>query len=216
MTTISKFIFFTTLLVLGSMNVIAQCDGPANGGVAVFLTDTNPFNSAISTDDFTISFASSSSPGDIIINSASGLEFMINPMSPTEVLNVGSGVDISTGTFLSGPRIIYNNSLHTGPFGGGASGFIGVRKNGRFGWIEFGPCGSTTCDPSAFEFPILDRCLNGVVGGPVLAGNSGALSPLPSDPIPTLSEWGLILLGLFISIIGLVSIKSLEQQKIFS
>lgn len=215
MTTIYKLTIFISMMILGSLNVLAQCDGPDNGGVPVFLTAMNPFNSTISTDDFTISFATTS-PGDIVISSTTGLEFMINPMSPSEVLNVSAGDDISAGTFQSGPLLVYNNGTHTGPFGGGSDGFIGVRKNGRFGWIEFGPCGSTTCDPSAFEFPILDRCLNGVAGGTILAGNASALSPLPSDPIPTLSEWGLILLGLFISIIGLVSIKSLEQQKIFS
>ena len=214
MTTISKLTMFISMMILGSLNVFAQCDGSYNGGAPVFLTDS--ISTTIGTDDFTIAFQTTA-PGNIVISSSTGLEFLVDDMSMTTLINVNATFDISTGmNWSSNPAIMYNNSSHTGPFGYGTTGFIGVKKGNRYGWIELGQCGSTTCAPNAYEFPILDRCLNGVDGGPVLAGDSGTLSPLPADSIPTLSEWGLILLGLFISIIGLVSIKSLEQQKIFS
>ncbi len=210
----SKLTMSISMMILGSLNVFAQCDGPFNTGMPVFLTDS--ISSTIGTDDFTIAFQSTA-PGDIDISSSTGLEFLVDSMSMTTLINVDANVDISAGmNWSSGPAIMYNNSSHTGPFGYGTTGFIGVRKGNRYGWIELGQCGSTNCAPTAYEFPILDRCLNGVDGGPVLAGDSGALSLLPADSIPTLSEWSLIILGLFMSILGLVSIKSLEQQKIFS
>ena len=203
-------------MALYSCYGFSQCDGPDNGGVAVYLTDANPFSSTVGTDDYIIEFESTA-PGNIVIRSTTGLQFLVDAGAMNTLINVMAGDDIAAGmNWSSGPAILYNNSSHSGPFGFGNSGFIGIRKGDRYGWIELGPCGSTTCDPNAYEFPVLDRCINGVSGGSVIAGNSGALTALTSNAIPTLSEWGLIIMTLFISIIALVSIKSLEQQKSYS
>ena len=208
LTILKSFFLITALLVSVSMS--SQCDGSVNGGALnVLTTMSSPMTSSISTEDF--SFVMAASPGAINITSSSGLKFFVDPSNPGQVKNVSMGDDISNlASYVSGPLLVYNNATFSGPFGGGKSGFIGVEKDGRIGWVELGSCGSKTCNPNAFEYPILDRCLNGVSGGTVLAGvKSGLVAP--SD-IPTMSEWAVMILLLIMVIIGVIAIRQPLMQ----
>jgi len=199
-----KSIFFVVSLSI-SVNLSSQCDGPLNGGALnVLTTMSSPMTAPIGTADF--SFIMTASPGAININSSTGLKFFIDPARPSEVKNVMMGEDISNlALYVSGPLLVYNNATFSGPFGGGKDGFIAVEKDGRIGWIQLGSCGSKTCNPSAFEYPILERCLNGVAGGMVFAGVSGGL--VAPSSIPTLSEWAVMILLLALCITGVIAIK---------
>jgi len=211
MNILQKHQYILAFLLIGffSNNGLSQCDGPFNNGdLNVLTAGPDSITTSISECDFYIHIGNSAGP--ININSDSGLEFLVDPNNTAQVLNVAAGTPITTGTYMSGPKLIYNSSTYSGPFGGGRSGFIAVRKNGRFGWIELGDCGTTNCNLDAFEYPILDRCLNTVTGGAVRAGVKSTLTAPAA--VPTLSEWSLIALSLVLMIVGIVALKQAIPQ----
>ena len=202
----------TFIVCIGAICLYAQCDGPYDSGNVIMLTSSVQIQIPISADDYKISFPGSA-PGAVVISSSTGLRFLQSSMNPLKARLVSMGEDISAlGPYIDGLLEIYNSSNHTGPLGGGNGGFIPVEKNGRFGWIEFADCGTKSCMSNEFEFRVTERCLNGVSGGTVLAGNVATLSPAAS--IPTLTEWALISLSLLLLIIGVQALRSFKEDSI--
>ena len=195
-------ILLLTLLLGFSQSVEGQCDGSFNNGVPnLFQMSGDNINVGISGFDFVFERV-----GDVIqIRSNTGLNFLEGFAGA--VRNVNAGEDITTLTpYVSGPLEIFNLATNLGPFGGGATGFIAVEINGRYGWIELGNCGAKVCSANTFEAPILNRCLSASSGGTVLAGNINTLGS--QEPIPTLSEWSLIILFLMFSIMLTLTLKT--------
>ena len=198
---------FTTIiafLVLFPSNGFSQCDGSLNNGNPNTLT-TGAISTPLNVFDF--SFSINTVSGEVTINSTAGLTFLQSAATAGEVANVSMGTDISAlGPYVSGPLIVYNTMTHMGPFGGGASGFIAVLKDGKYGWIQLGTCGTRVCNPNTFEYSVMNRCLNGVSCPGVIAGDPATLTP-GLGVIPTLSQWSMVILALMMLIVGVVAIK---------
>lgn len=135
------------------------------------------------------------------------------PVNPGEekVFSVNV-VDTSTGTILE--------SLHTILLDGSfilPSGSAYLAPNG---WSEM------EADVSAYIGQTIGICFTGTVptsySGPALlqldaiAMNMGSLPPPPPPPavIPTMSQWALIWLGLFLFTLGIVVLYNLEKKSI--
>ena len=204
-----KFYFLRVLIIalvcyLNSVELSSQCYGNYNGGVVQELMDDDS-TAAIGLGSCDFYFVLPSSPGPIYINSSSNLLFLANSMNSGVVRRLALNDPISGEMpFVQGPLRIADNNLHLGPFYGGNGGFIGVMKDGKFGYIELSDCGSLTCDDSIYQFRVIERCLNGEPGGTVNAG--GAIMS-PPNPIPTMSEWAVIILAQLMLILAVVALR---------
>ena len=195
-------IVFSLACCLLSLTAYGQCDGSFMNGDQQDLMGSDSIEVSLDTCSFWIVMPAA--PGPVYINSQNGIQFLAHPVNTGVALRLDMNDPISgESPFEDGPLLIANTATMSGPFYGGVSGYIGVMKEGKFGYIELADCGSTFCDLDAFQFKVIERCLEIEPGGNVTAGGS-IMAPAP---IPTMGEWALIILALLTMIVGVAALN---------
>ena len=150
-----QFVFALALSLSVSTISYGQCYGPENQGNNIYLNTSCPeFVSSLGAEQYRIYLSGS----DVRITSSDGLQFLVNPFNASQAKRSGTIADASSGSYSS-DVILYNISSHTGQFGAGVSGLIGIRNpDGFLGWIEIGQCGTRLCTPDVYQFRVHNRC----------------------------------------------------------
>lgn len=99
-----------------------------------------------------------------------------------------------------------------GPWGEGADGFLGIMTtDGKFGYIDLSECGVLGCVPQTYQFII---GVSGFSEVPQPGATTGSCpSLLARAPIPTMGQWGLILISLLVLIMGTVAMRSTSTKQ---
>lgn len=195
-------------------NLSAQCEGAKNSGQQYVLGLLTPgSNATFTVGGFALKIELNGT-GDIDISGPTGATFHTDGAG--KVQNVATGTDIEAlSNYEAGPVSIFNTTTNIGAFGGGTSGFIALQINGKYGWLAFNSCGSTTCND--YVVTVNEGGLNQSGTSPVTAGNCATLVGVPAptpDPIPTLNEWGLLIFGLLVLNLGLILIHRKSMHSI--
>lgn len=202
---LTKMLVTLLLLTIAQFTqVAAQCEGPKNNGQQ-FVIDLGNGTSGMTSASFSVANVTLTIQNNsgLIQLSAPGITFHTDGAGNVQRLDAGADVP-NLSNFQAGPVTIFNTNTDMGAFGGGISGFIGIQSNGKFGWLEFNSCGSTTCND--YVLTVANGGLDQSGQGTAVAGDCSTLFAL----IPTLSQWGLIILGLLVLNLGLYFVRRRE------
>ena len=195
-------------LLLFSQTLNAQCEGVKNSGQAFMLNLlVNGSNGQFDIGGINITISFNKTTGKTEILGNSGMKFHTDGSG--NIVRLTSNVNVSQlSNFEAGPAIMYDLANNTGAFGGGVAGFIGLMVGNRSGYVEMKKCGATTC--GEYVFNIDNGGLGAARSGSAITNNCASLS---STPIPTMSEWGLLIFGLLILNLGVFLVFKLNHLK---
>jgi hypothetical protein len=195
--------------ILPQSQLFGQCSGPKNNGESYALDLTLEGQEAsFPLGQFDVSIYYDEMAEKVFIDVPPGTEIHTNGMGIVVNLDMNTNLN-ELATFEAGPACVFNVGSNTGPFGGGNDGYIGLRSGTDYGWLYLELCGVTNCDDYLFTIAEcrFDEDQNGAL---VFTGDCNLI-----DPIPTLSQWGIIILALCFTIFGTVAIgqRISEAQK---
>lgn len=204
-----KGICITVWLSFLNVLLIGQCIGPQNSGSALIFPNGMPSMYPIDINGLNIDFSSSADM--VSISGPVGMTFHNDVTNAGFVANLPSATGLSGLSYVPGPLKLWDRNMALpngfGTFAGGSNGFIAFSFGGQFGWIELSQCGYTSC--SEYQFNIDDAVL---LGSGVTTQSTGFCPAITANPIPTLSQWSLLILALNLLIIGLVKYKGEVKQ----
>lgn len=138
-----------------------------------------------------------------------------NTHNNAAVLPLGTDVSaLPLMGFSSSPLFMYLIGDAFGPWGQGTSGYLGVMTNdGRFGYVDLRDCGEFVCQQGQYHFIVNDLGISEVVQPGATTGECASLLIDNSGPIPTMGQWGIIILLLILVIFGTQAVKSTSRTE---
>lgn len=219
--------FLILCIGLISSNAYSQClgmlDTPESCDETYLAPDTS-FDLDI--DGYTITFTSQQiGLVEVYVVPGPGLSIFSVDASPSPydiaaVLPVGTDVSaLPLSDFSSEPlfMLMYGFGFeNAGPWGGGTTGYLGLMTDdGRFGFVNLMDVGVLECRPMDFHFIVPERGISEAVQPGATTGDCLSLI-FEEAAIPTLGQWGLILISMLVLILGVVAIKSPSAKKSFN
>lgn len=206
--------FFSLIL---ADKAISQCEGPYISGNecnSVFIkADENLFFIPIA-GGYDIDIQSSA--GEVYVTPGPGVRIYRDQVNNQHAANFPSSFNISglsDGEFVSSPLFMYEMITHFGPFGEGSTGYLAFKTDDdRFGYIEIANAGTEQCSPGFYHFIINETGITEDGAENPLTGDCPSLLAAAAE-VPTLGQWGLIMLSLLVFIIGAVSIKAISVNR---
>ncbi|HPN68577.1 MAG TPA: hypothetical protein PLZ32_03635 [Saprospiraceae bacterium] len=138
-----------------------------------------------------------------------------NTYNDAAVLPLGTDVSaLPLMGFSSSPLFMYHIFAQFGPWGQGTSGYLGVMTDdGRFGYVDLRDCGELECQRGEYHFIVNDSGISEVVQPGATTGECASLLIDNSGPIPTMGQWGIIILLLILVIFGTQAVKSTSRTE---